>query len=301
MALYPHPKKLSSAVLQFSTFTNPIAYPSQPCLKFPRHPYPTPYEIFHLPKTATTADIKSRYYQLVKIHHPDIGFSSTDSTHSNESGADFKAIVAAYELLKSPARRQLYLNSGEGWRRSASSLNRSSRASRRTSSSGRSYRPSYPSSLWDWAPGSRSGWADAQESWFSAQRPSTSFRQQWQRDGLLTKNGVFISSLGCVGLLFYSFQAWKILPLLDGQRPTQDLIEPRGDDRLDREAWSSSSRLTPISNVIPPEYSHPLAPRSYKEGLDRQSQRSAKDLKRARETAIPARRFVGNGKALDAP
>jgi len=38
---------------------------------FPTHPRPTPHQIFHLPPTATSAEIKSRYYELMKLYHPD--------------------------------------------------------------------------------------------------------------------------------------------------------------------------------------------------------------------------------------
>src|ERR1043165_9161871 len=35
-------------------------------------PSPTPFDNFALPKNASEEEIKSRYYELVKIHHPDI-------------------------------------------------------------------------------------------------------------------------------------------------------------------------------------------------------------------------------------
>jgi hypothetical protein len=66
---------------------------------FPAHRNPTPYEIFHLPQTCSQNDIKARFYELVKYHHPDS--SDTPQEH-------FKAILAAYDTLKDPLSRSAY-------------------------------------------------------------------------------------------------------------------------------------------------------------------------------------------------
>ncbi|TEB28856.1 hypothetical protein FA13DRAFT_1632780 [Coprinellus micaceus] len=65
---------------------------------FPPHAHPTPHEIFHLPRAATQAQIKARYYQLVRYHHP-------DSQHcrrlpGEQAHARFQKIVAAYDYLR---------------------------------------------------------------------------------------------------------------------------------------------------------------------------------------------------------
>lgn len=308
-----------------STSSTQLSFP------FPKHPFPTPYEIFHLPKTATTNEIKSRYYQLVKLHHPDIGFSTNQTPNKkngiqSESADRFKIIVEAYELLKSPSRRQLYLNSGEGWPRSSRSLTRASRAPQRSSSSDRPYRPFYPSSIWDWSSTNpRSGGnrytSTAEDEWFSTRsNHSSTFKEQWQRDGLFTKNGIFISSLGCVGAMFYCFQAWKVMPLLDHQRyqdfrSSKQASEPIGDERLDREAWLQVNQSHPSTSVpskpttqpsIDPNssstentvsYPHPLAPTSYMDVINKRSQNTAKDLKAARAAAISPSHLAG-GKSI---
>ncbi|KAK0548463.1 hypothetical protein OC846_004474 [Tilletia horrida] len=94
-------------------------------LAFPSHiRNPTPYEIFHLPKTATPAQIKARYYDLVKIFHPDRHLCApgpSSSAHpqpeskKNEIEDRFKLIVRAYELLGTPSRRRSYDRMGIGW------------------------------------------------------------------------------------------------------------------------------------------------------------------------------------------
>ncbi|KAH9479154.1 hypothetical protein JR316_0007737 [Psilocybe cubensis] len=65
---------------------------------YPRHAKPTPYQIFHLPVSATQAEIKARYYELVKAHHPDSHHASriaSDIAHTR-----FRNIQAAYDFLR---------------------------------------------------------------------------------------------------------------------------------------------------------------------------------------------------------
>ncbi|PPR00107.1 hypothetical protein CVT26_008871 [Gymnopilus dilepis] len=69
---------------------NPFPYPTTT--------RPTPYQLFHLSSGATQAQIKSRYYELVKVHHPDsqyTGHLSPDVAH-----ARFQAIQGAYDFLR---------------------------------------------------------------------------------------------------------------------------------------------------------------------------------------------------------
>ncbi|KAG5643600.1 hypothetical protein DXG03_000608 [Asterophora parasitica] len=65
---------------------------------FPSNRNPSPYQIFHLPKNASEADIKQRYYELVRIYHPDkvgAGSLSAEAAH-----ARFQSITAAYDALR---------------------------------------------------------------------------------------------------------------------------------------------------------------------------------------------------------
>ncbi|PCH36476.1 hypothetical protein WOLCODRAFT_166953 [Wolfiporia cocos MD-104 SS10] len=68
---------------------------------FPAHAHPSPHEIFHLPVGASQQDIKARYYDLVRAHHP-------DSPHNRELAAAvrharFQALTAAYDALRGRA------------------------------------------------------------------------------------------------------------------------------------------------------------------------------------------------------
>ncbi|KAK0195295.1 hypothetical protein F5146DRAFT_1132786 [Armillaria mellea] len=71
--------------------TKPHSYP------FPRSTDPTPHEIFHLPRSASPKDVKARYYELVRIYHPD----TVDSSVSSElAHARFQSITDAYNVLR---------------------------------------------------------------------------------------------------------------------------------------------------------------------------------------------------------
>lgn len=61
-----------------------------------------PYEALGLTKSATADDIKKAYRKLVRSSHPDL--------HPDDHGAEarFKAIAAAYDLLKDPDSRARY-------------------------------------------------------------------------------------------------------------------------------------------------------------------------------------------------
>lgn len=123
---------------------------------FPSHlPNPSPYDILQISKTATSSEIKARYYDLVKRLHPDrqrsvgvVDSSSTDntadakgkgkgkgkavssdqgsndnsnSTSSSSSAEQFHQVVKAYELLSNTTKRKAFDRYGFGWTPSSSS------------------------------------------------------------------------------------------------------------------------------------------------------------------------------------
>lgn len=61
-----------------------------------------PYAVLGLTKTATAAEIKAAHRRLVKSSHPDL------NPDDPAAEAKFKAISAAYDLLKDPATRARY-------------------------------------------------------------------------------------------------------------------------------------------------------------------------------------------------
>ncbi|KAI0360861.1 hypothetical protein OH77DRAFT_1375162, partial [Trametes cingulata] len=92
-----------------STSANP--YP------FPANAHPTPHQIFHLPKNATRADVKARYYDLVRIYHPDSPSARAGGISPETAHARFQAISSAYAVLcgKKPASWLDGADVGEGF------------------------------------------------------------------------------------------------------------------------------------------------------------------------------------------
>src|SRR5277367_3172432 len=82
-------------------------------LRWPSSPNPTPYEIFGLPTTASSAEIKKRYYQLARKYHPDSRASSTEV--DQERLRRFRDVVKANELLSAAKSRRIYDQNGFGW------------------------------------------------------------------------------------------------------------------------------------------------------------------------------------------
>jgi len=73
------------------------------------HTHPTPYQIFDLPRTAPYT--KARFYQLVKIYHPD---RSTGATCTQKLER-YRLVVAAHTILSDPTKRRAYDRFGAGW------------------------------------------------------------------------------------------------------------------------------------------------------------------------------------------
>lgn len=77
---------------------------------WPKSPTFTPYELLNLSRGAPYS--KARYYELVKIYHPDRPSNDISLQLRLER---YKLIVAAHEILSDPARRAAYDTSGTGW------------------------------------------------------------------------------------------------------------------------------------------------------------------------------------------
>lgn len=60
------------------------------------------YDVLGITPNATQSDIKSAYYRLSMIYHPD------KSAGSAESVAKFRTITAAYEVLSNYRLRKMY-------------------------------------------------------------------------------------------------------------------------------------------------------------------------------------------------
>ncbi|KAI6033185.1 hypothetical protein F5J12DRAFT_712715 [Pisolithus orientalis] len=67
-------------------------------LPFPSQRNPQPHDIFHLPKSATQKEIKQRYYDLVRIYHPDSIIARRDPPEVSQER--IQAINKAYDILR---------------------------------------------------------------------------------------------------------------------------------------------------------------------------------------------------------
>ncbi|KAF1352337.1 hypothetical protein BDV97DRAFT_292892 [Delphinella strobiligena] len=88
------------------------------------HQHPTPYQIFSLQQSEPYS--KQRFYELVKIYHPDRGSPATPPSvlpgshpcHNIAHGTKlerYRLIVAAHGILSDPEKRRAYDSFGAGW------------------------------------------------------------------------------------------------------------------------------------------------------------------------------------------
>ncbi|KAK2467898.1 hypothetical protein APHAL10511_000193 [Amanita phalloides] len=95
--------------LRFATTSSTDADNPYP---FPAYRNPTAHQIFHIAANATEEDIKARYYDLVRIYHPDkAGLAAPpDIAH-----ARFRAITTAYDILRKKGGAGVEGAPGGGW------------------------------------------------------------------------------------------------------------------------------------------------------------------------------------------
>ncbi|WEW55147.1 J domain-containing protein 1 [Emydomyces testavorans] len=83
---------------------------------WPTSPNFSPYELFKQERTAPYS--KHRFYELVKIYHPDRPCNGhplcKDLPHSVRMHR-YRILVAAHELLSDPVQREAYDKFGDGW------------------------------------------------------------------------------------------------------------------------------------------------------------------------------------------
>lgn len=87
---------------------------SWPAPKPPRN-VPTPYEVLHIdPKTAYIKT--ARFYELVKLYHPDRHDHDTSTTVSKAVRLErYRLVVSAHAILSDPEKRRAYDLYGAGW------------------------------------------------------------------------------------------------------------------------------------------------------------------------------------------
>ncbi|KAI7336965.1 hypothetical protein KC315_g2550 [Hortaea werneckii] len=77
------------------------------------HIHPTPYQIFGIKHNANYT--KHRFYELVKLYHPDLTASEAKSSAQQVRAERYRLLVAANAILSDPIKRSAYDRVGAGW------------------------------------------------------------------------------------------------------------------------------------------------------------------------------------------
>ncbi|KAG5975963.1 hypothetical protein E4U55_007526 [Claviceps digitariae] len=103
----------------YATQSSKPTEPSDIIPPWPRAAHPTPYEIFGIQRGEPYT--KRRFYQLVKLYHPDThdrpgSEPSSSQQLSNATRLErYRLVVAANDVLSDPHKRRLYDHHGIGW------------------------------------------------------------------------------------------------------------------------------------------------------------------------------------------
>lgn len=120
---YHHPRERAASQRQYAT-TRDQGSPSAASNELPwpemstSSATPTPYQIFQLHKTEPYS--KRRFYDLVKLYHPDrhghcCDIPNIDCLSRDVKMKRYRLVVAANDILSDPTRRRAYDLSGSGW------------------------------------------------------------------------------------------------------------------------------------------------------------------------------------------
>lgn len=82
---------------------------------WPQSQSPTPYEILSISQPCNPSMLKSHFYKLAKIYHPDSSAFGEEQLSGKLKNERFKQILAAYNLLKDPVKRNNYDTFKAGW------------------------------------------------------------------------------------------------------------------------------------------------------------------------------------------
>ncbi|KAK4464337.1 J domain-containing protein 1 [Cladorrhinum samala] len=83
-------------------------------LRWPTSANPTPYEIFGLARDAPYN--KARFFQLVKLYHPDLQHDSSKNDIPHLTKLDrYRLIIVANDILSNPQKRRMYDLYNVGW------------------------------------------------------------------------------------------------------------------------------------------------------------------------------------------
>lgn len=187
--------------------------------------HPTPYQIFELKQNAPYA--KSKYYELVKIYHPDKNGGAASNIEQTLRIERYRLIVAAHTILSDPTKRSAYDRFGAGWN-GKSEIGQSD-AWRQTSP----YNPSSPFSQ-NWHDTAGSVWQNATWEDWERWREKRDGVSQERNEPLYMSNASFvlvIAILAAMGTLVNYSRAQDAGTYIVEQR---DLVHDRASKELRR-------------------------------------------------------------------
>ncbi|KAH7342027.1 hypothetical protein B0J17DRAFT_284688 [Rhizoctonia solani] len=190
------PFRLSRVASIRHASTSSGAGPSSQPYPFPAHTKsPTPFEIFHLSPSASPSDIKSRYYELVRSHHPDC--MACRSLPRAVAHQRFQAITHAYEVLTGKRK------TGRG----AATPTESVELARRRAA----YRAAYASGR---------PYTGRRNEWGGFEYPdSAAYRERYNK-GDATGNQAFFVAVSVMTIVVALLQATHLSPLLSSKPPS---------------------------------------------------------------------------------
>ena len=221
---------------------------------------PTPYQIFN--QNPGEAYSKRRFYELVKIYHPDrtvAGGASKDSC--KDATEKYRLIIAANAILSNPDRRSAYDRTGVGWSnyRDDLDMNREKWKHYKYSTYHRwrtEYQTGWGKSSTDGDPMYNATWEDW-ERWYEKQRDPEGYarRHSWQAtfsssrqssQQVFANNSVFLSVVALLAALGGIGQATRLNHVQSSRQQrisavnekiSQDLVDVRKD------TWENAGSL----------------------------------------------------------
>lgn len=150
--------------------------PPPPPPQWPSSRNPSPYDIFAISRSEPYT--KKRFYQLVKLYHPDLAHAAAGSPLPAATRLErYRLVVAANDVLSDPVRRHAYDAYGLGWGSSGHS------AAERARHADRSWR-SRPGNA------SRNATWEDWEQWYEARGEGQAGRRRRQETQYMP-NGIF--------------------------------------------------------------------------------------------------------------
>ncbi|KDN50752.1 hypothetical protein RSAG8_01250, partial [Rhizoctonia solani AG-8 WAC10335] len=192
--LTPFRLSLIAGARQVSTSSGASAS-NQP-YPFPTHTKsPTPFEIFHLAPSASPSDIKSRYYELVRFHHPDcMACRSLPRAVRKER---FQAITHAYEILTGKRK------AGRGATTTAEAMELARRRA--------AYRGAYATGR---------PYTGRRNEWGGFEYPDSAASRERYSKGDMTGNQAFLVAVSVMTIVVALLQATHLSPLLSSKPPS---------------------------------------------------------------------------------